>query len=180
MESNIFVDVLLDGQGTAKSRTGIKFLDHMIATLAMHSAMNLVVEATGDLTHHTVEDVAITLGSAISKALGNREGIKRFGYAIIPMDDALAMVSIDLVKRPYAVLKLKLEGSQIEDIRKEDAYHFFRSLAFSLEATMHVLVLYGENDHHKVEAATKALAISLKQASSFDERRRQTSVKGTL
>lgn len=178
-ESNIFVDVLLDGQGTAKSRTGIKFLDHIIATLATHSMMNLAVEATGDFTHHTVEDVAITLGSAISKALGNREHIKRFGYTIIPMDDALAMVSIDLVKRPYAIVKLKIDGLQIEDVTKEDVYHFFRSLAFSLEATMHVLVLYGENDHHKVEAATKALAMSLKQAISFDERK-HASAKGTL
>ncbi len=180
LESNIFVDVLLDGQGTAKSKTGIKFLDHMIATLATHSMMDVVVEATGDLTHHVVEDVALTLGSAISKALGNREGIKRFGYAIIAMDDALAVVSIDLVKRPYAIVKLKIDGLQIEDVAKEDIYHFFRSLAFSLEATMHVLVLYGENDHHKVEAATKALAISLRQAISFDERRRQASAKGTL
>jgi len=180
LESNIFVDVLLDGQGTAKSKTGIKFLDHMIATLATHSMMDVVVEATGDLTHHVVEDVALTLGSAISKALGNREGIKRFGYAIIAMDDALAVVSIDLVKRPYAIVKLKIDGLQIEDVAKEDIYHFFRSLTFSLEATMHVLVLYGENDHHKVEAATKALAISLRQAISFDERRRQASAKGTL
>jgi len=180
LESNIFVDVLLDGQGTAKSKTGIKFLDHMIATLATHSMMDVVVEATGDLTHHIVEDVALTFGSAISKALGNREGIKRFGYAIIAMDDALAVVSIDLVKRPYAIVKLKIDGLQIEDVAKEDIYHFFRSLTFSLEATMHVLVLYGENDHHKVEAATKALAISLRQAISFDERRRQASVKGTL
>ncbi|MCS7136477.1 MAG: imidazoleglycerol-phosphate dehydratase HisB [Nitrososphaerota archaeon] len=180
LESNIFVDVLLDGHGAVKSKTGIKFLDHMIATLAMHSTMDLVVEATGDLTHHTVEDVAITLGSAISKALDGREGIKRFGYAIIPMDDALAVVSIDLVKRPYAVVKLKIDGPQIEDVAKEDIYHFFRSLTFSLEATMHMLVLYGENDHHKVEAATKALAISLKQATSFDERIKRASVKGTL
>ncbi|MCL7385497.1 MAG: imidazoleglycerol-phosphate dehydratase [Thaumarchaeota archaeon] len=180
LESNIFVDVLLDGQGTAKSKTNIKFLDHMIATLATHSMMDVVVEATGDLTHHIVEDVALTLGSAISKALDNREGIKRFGYAVIAMDDALSVVSVDLVKRPYAIVKLKIDGPQIEDIAKEDIYHFFRSFAFSLESTMHVLVLYGENDHHKVEAATKALAISLRQAMSFDERRRQASVKGTL
>ncbi len=179
-ESNIFVDVSLDGQGAAKVMTGIKFLDHMIATLATHSAMNLVVEAKGDLTHHTVEDVAITLGSAISKALGNREGIRRFGYAIIPMDDALAVVSIDLVRRPYAFVKLKIDGLQIEDIAKEDVYHFFRSFTFSLESTMHALVLYGENDHHKVEAVIKALAISLKQATSLDEKRGQVSVKGTL
>jgi imidazoleglycerol-phosphate dehydratase len=124
--------------------------------------------------------VALTLGSAISKALDNREGIKRFGYAVIAMDDALSVVSVDLVKRPYAIVKLKIDGPQIEDIAKEDIYHFFRSFAFSLESTMHVLVLYGENDHHKVEAATKALAISLRQAMSFDERRRQASVKGTL
>lgn len=179
LESNVFVDVLLDGQGTAKSRTGVKFLDHMISTLATHSMVNIVVEATGDLTHHVVEDVALTIGSAISKALGNREGIKRFGYAIVPMDDALAIVSIDLVKRPYAIVKLRIGGLQVEDVAKEDLYHFFRSLTFSLEATAHVRVLYGENDHHKVEAATKALAISLRQAISF-EGRRQVSVKGTL
>ncbi|MEM2910730.1 MAG: imidazoleglycerol-phosphate dehydratase [Nitrososphaerota archaeon] len=180
LESNIFVDVLLDGRGTAKSRTGIKFLDHMIATLAAHSMVDIVVEATGDLTHHVVEDVALTLGSATSKALGNREGIRRFGYALVPMDDALAVVSVDLVKRPYAVVKLKIDGLQIEDIMKEDVYHFFRSLTFSLEATTHMLVLYGEDDHHKVEAATKALAISLRQAISFDEGRGRVSVKGTL
>ncbi|PUA31437.1 MAG: hypothetical protein B9J98_06205 [Candidatus Terraquivivens tikiterensis] len=180
LESNVFVDVLLDGQGTAKSRTGVKFLDHMISTLATHSMVNIVVEATGDLTHHVVEDVALTIGSAISKALGNREGIKRFGYAIVPMDDALAIVSIDLVKRPYAIVKLRIGGLQVEDVAKEDLYHFFRSLTFSLEATAHVRVLYGENDHHKVEAATKALAISLRQAISFDEGRKQVSVKGTL
>lgn len=180
-ETEVKVRVRLDGEGSASVNTGVSFLDHMVKSLAAHSLFDIYVEASGDLKHHVIEDVAICLGEAIRKALGENVGIRRFGYAIVPMDCSLAFAAIDLSNRPYPKIDLNLEGRQIEDMLSEDIYHFLETLANSLRANMHVWTQYGANDHHKVEAAFKALALSLRQASSIDPRRSGApSSKGVL
>ena len=180
-ETDISVDVDIDGSGDAKVKTGIKFLDHMVASLAKHSMIDIRLEGRGDLVHHLVEDVGITLGGTLDKALGNRAGIVRFGSAYVPMDDSLAYAAIDLVKRPYSMLELKIDKDGIEDVPAEDIYHFLQSLATSLQANIHVIVQYGQNDHHKVEAGFKALALSLRQACTVDARRKGfPSLKGKM
>jgi imidazoleglycerol-phosphate dehydratase len=163
--------VAVDGSGKAIVKTTIPFLDHLLVTLATHSLMDIEVEASGDLAHHLVEDVAITLGEAMSKALGEREGITRFGWALVPMDEALALASVDLARRPFASVDLKIANPSIEGLRSEDILHFVNSLATSLQASLHLKVQYGANDHHNVEAAFKALALSLRQACAIDARR---------
>jgi imidazoleglycerol-phosphate dehydratase len=173
-ETDITIEINLDGRGKSEAKTGVRFLDHMLDSLATHSLMDMKVKAKGDLQHHLVEDVAITLGKTIGKALGDRAEIRRFGDAAVPMDDSLALASIDLVKRPYFVLDLKLERVMIEDAPREDLEHFFGSLAVALEATVHVKVLEGTNDHHKFEAAVKAFALSIREAVSTDPRRAVT------
>jgi len=171
-ETDISVRVRLDdGTGKSDAKTGVGFLDHMIDSLATHSLMDVTVRATGDLQHHVVEDVAITLGKAIGKALGDRVGIRRFGDAIVPMDDGLALAAVDLVKRPYSAVDLKLQRVMLEDAPREDLEHFFGSLAQALEATIHIKVLDGSNDHHKFEAAVKAFALALREAVAPDPRR---------
>ena len=170
-ETDVNVKVNLDGQGVAEVETGIEFLDHMLRSLATHSLIDINVKAEGDLTHHTIEDVAICLGEAVLKALGSASGITRFGYAIVPMDCSLALAAVDLAKRPYVVVDLKLRGKKVEDMPCENIMHFLETLAMALRANVHVMVQYGSNDHHKVEAAFKALALSLRQAVSIDSRR---------
>lgn len=180
-ETTIRVALNLDGEGTAKVKTGVPFLDHLLTVLAAHSLIDLEVEAEGDLVHHTVEDVALTLGEALSKALGDRAGLTRFGYALVPMDCSLALAAVDLVKRAYSVIDLKIALEGIEGLPREDLYHFPQSLASALPATIHLQVLYGDNDHHKVEAAFKALALALRQAATPDPRRRGVpSSKGVI
>jgi len=171
-ETEVHVKVNLDAEGKADVETGVSFLNHLITSLATHSLIDITAKVKGDLRHHAVEDLAICLGEALSKALGNREGIKRFGYAAVPMDCSLAFSAVDLVKRPYSRIDLKLRGKKVEDMPSEDIYHFFETLATSLAANVHVWVEYGNNDHHKAEAAVKALALSLKQAVTLDPRRR--------
>jgi imidazoleglycerol-phosphate dehydratase len=135
----------------------------------------------GDLKHHAVEDLAICLGEALNKALGTREGLTRFGYASAPMDCSLAFAAVDLVKRPYFKIDLKLRGKKVEDMATEDIAHFFESIATSIVANIHVFTQYGSNDHHKAEAAVKALAMSLKQAVAMDPRRKGVpSSKGVI
>ncbi len=171
-ETEVKVTVNLDGEGKANSSTGISFLDHMIMSLATHSLVDITASVNGDMKHHAVEDLAICLGEALSKALGNREGLTRFGYAATPMDCSLAFAAVDLIKRPYFKIDLKLRGKRVEDMATEDINHFFESFATSLRSNVHVFVQYGSNDHHKTEAAVKALAISLRHASSMDPRRK--------
>jgi imidazoleglycerol-phosphate dehydratase len=131
--------------------------------------------------HHSVEDLAIGLGEALNKALGTREGITRFGNAVAPMDCSLAFAAVDLVKRPYFKIDLKLRGKKVENMPTEDINHFFESFATSLQANVHVFVEYGSNDHHKAEAAVKALALSLRQAVALDPRRKGVpSSKGVI
>ena len=180
-ETEVNLKVNLDGEGKVEAKTGISFFDHMLTSLATHSLIDITAEVKGDLRHHSVEDLAIGLGEALNKALGNREGITRFGYAITPMDCSLAFAAVDLVKRPYSKVDLKLRGKKIEDMTTEDINHFFETLATSLCANIHIFVHYGSNDHHKAEAAIKALALSLRQAVAFDQRRKGVpSSKGVI
>ena len=170
-ETQVEVTVALDGKGITLCRTGVRFLDHMLDSFATHSSIDLEVKAQGDLQHHIVEDVALALGSALNKALGERAGINRFGQAIVPMDDALALAAIDLVRRPFVSIQLQIERTMLEDVPREDLEHFLHSLSTSLEATVHVKVLDGRNDHHKVEAAFKAFARAFGDAIAPDPRR---------
>jgi imidazoleglycerol-phosphate dehydratase len=180
-ETEVKVKVNVDGEGKAVVDTGVSFLDHMITSLATHSLIDVTASVKGDLRHHAVEDLAIGLGEALNKALGNREGIARFGYAAAPMDCSLAFAAVDLIKRPYFKIDLKLRGKKIEDMTTEDVNHFFESLATSLCANVHVFVQYGSNDHHKAEATVKALALSLRQAVALDPRRKGVpSSKGVI
>jgi imidazoleglycerol-phosphate dehydratase len=183
-ETDISIRVNIDGTGKSEANTGIGFLDHMLDSLSTHSLMDVTVRAKGDLRHHIVEDVAITLGKAMAKALGDRAGIRRFGDATVPMDDGLALAAVDLVKRPYSAVDLKLERVMLEDAPREDLEHFFGSIAQALEATIHIKVLDGSNDHHKFEAAVKAFALALREAAAPDPRRAKTrappSSKGSM
>ncbi len=181
-ETQVQVSVSLDGSGSAMNKTGVAFLDHMLDSLATHSFIDIQVKAQGDLQHHIVEDVALALGSALNKALGDRTGIRRFGYSIVPMDDALALAAVDLVRRPFAAVDLRIERTMIEDTPREDLDHFLPSLSTAMEATFHVKVLEGRNDHHKVEAAVKAFATALGNAVAVDPRRLQQtpSSKGAM
>lgn len=164
LETQVSVRLNLDGEGKVDTSTGVAFLDHLMRTVGVHSKIDLKIEGRGDLKHHVIEDVGICLGEAMRKALGEGVGISRFGYAIVPMDDALAVAAVDLATRPYAKINLALGSDSIEDAAREDLLHFLETLATSLRATIHIQVQYGANDHHKVEAAIKALALSLRQA----------------
>jgi imidazoleglycerol-phosphate dehydratase len=180
-ETEVKVSVNLDGEGKANINTTVPFLDHMLTSLATHSLIDITASVKGDLVHHMVEDVAIGLGEALNKALGTREGIVRFGSAAVPMDCSLAIAAIDLVKRPYFKLDLKLRGKKVEEMPTEDIVHFYESLTQTLQANIHIFVEYGSNDHHKAEAATKALALSLRQAIAMDPRRKGVpSSKGVI
>ena len=180
-ETEVKVKINLDGSGKATIKTEVPFLDHMVISLATHSMIDITARVTGDLRHHSVEDLAIGLGEALSKALGTREGITRFGYAAAPMDCSLAYAAVDLVKRPYFKIDLKLRGKKVENMPCEDIVHFFESFTQTLMANVHIYVEYGSNDHHKAEAATKALALSLRQAIAMDPRRKGVpSSKGVI
>jgi imidazoleglycerol-phosphate dehydratase len=171
-ETEVTAKVNLDGEGKLDITTGIAFFDHLLTSFATHSLIDVTAKVKGDLKHHSIEDLAIGLGEALNKALDSREGITRFGYTAVPMDESLAFAAVDLVKRPYAVINLKLKGKKVEDMATEDIGHFFETLATSLCANIHVWTEYGGNDHHKAEAAIKALALSLKQATAMDPRRK--------
>src|SRR3990170_380721 len=180
-ETEVTVKANLDGEGKADANTGVSFLDHMVTSFSTHSLIDVTAKVKGDLKHHAVEDLAICFGEALNKALGTREGLTRFGYAAAPMDCSLAFAAVDLVKRPYFKIDLKLRGKKVEDMATEDIVHFFESLATLLSANVHVFVQYGSNDHHKAEAAVKALALSLRQAVAMDPRRKGVpSSKGVI
>lgn len=180
-ETEVKAKVNLDGEGKAVIDSGVPFLDHMLTSLATHSLIDIEASVKGDLVHHCVEDLAIGLGEALNKALGTRVGITRFGNAAAPMDCSLAFAAVDLVKRPYFKIDLKFRGRKVEDMQTEDINHFYESLTNSLQANIHMFVMYGSNDHHKAEAATKALALSLRQAVAVDPRRKGVpSSKGVI
>ncbi len=180
-ETEVVIKVNLEGEGECNIETGVAFFNHLLASFCTHSLIDLTAKVKGDLKHHSIEDLTIGLGDVLNKALGSREGIVRFGYAVVPMDESLASAAIDLVKRPYAVINLKLKGKKVEDMASEDIVHFFETLATSLSVNLHVWTEYGGNDHHKAEAAVKALAICLKQAIALDPRRKGVpSSKGAM
>lgn len=167
LETDIEIVLALDGQGTADVQTGIGFFDHMLTALTRHSGMSLVLRCTGDLhvdDHHTVEDCAICLGQAFDKALGDKRGIVRFGDAYAPLDEALARAVVDLSGRPCAVVNLGLEGVSLGQMSAQNLTHVIESFAAAARITVHVDVLRGINDHHRAEAAYKALALALRQA----------------
>jgi imidazoleglycerol-phosphate dehydratase len=182
-ETSVSVSVNLDGTGKTSIQTGINFLDHLITSFGKHGMMDLKVSAKSNdkIEHHLIEDTAITMGLAIDKALGTRSGITRFSYASVPMDESLAEASIDLVKRPFWKLNLSIKRNTIEDISKEDLEHFFQSLLQNLNSCVHLTVKYGDNDHHKVEAAIKSLAVAFREASSYDKKQKGIpSTKGSM
>ena len=171
-ETEVRVKVNLDGEGKAVINSDVPFLDHILTSLATHSLIDIEASVKGDLVHHCIEDLAIGLGEALSKALGTRVGITRFGNAAVPMDCSMAFAAIDLIKRPYFKIDLKFRGKKVEGMQTEDINHFYESLTNSLQANIHMFIMYGSNDHHKAEAATKALALSLRQAIVVDSRRK--------
>lgn len=184
-ETDVSVVWVVDGTGECVADTGIPFLDHMLAQLAKHGVFDLQVKARGDLQvdeHHTVEDVAIALGRALDSALGDRRGLNRMGDALVPLDEALARVSVDLGGRGFAVVAADLSGGGVGGLGGGMLAHFLRSFAQEGRLTLHADVLRGENDHHRVEALFKALARALSQACRIDPRRSDVvpSTKGVL
>lgn len=179
-EVEISVTVGLDGEGEYAGNSGSAFIDHMVRTLAKHSRIDISVEASGDLKHHVIEDLGLTLGKALNEALGDKAGIARFGYAYVPMDDSLARAVVDLGGRAYCKIYLGVNGVAIEDTKMEDILHFLESLSQSLQCNLHIRVLYGTNDHHRVEAAVKAMALALKTAVSRGELPDVPSAKGEI
>tara|TARA_Y100001934_G_scaffold121211_1_gene148170 strand:- start:227 stop:826 length:600 start_codon:yes stop_codon:yes gene_type:complete len=184
-ETEIKVKLTLDGRGVYDVNTGIGFLDHMLEQLSRHSLMDLVVRAKGDLHidyHHTTEDTGLAIGQAVSQALGNRSGITRFGSALIPMDETLTRVAIDLSDRPYLVWKVDVPRPKLGDMDTELFKEWFQAFAQTAGATLHIQNLYGENTHHIVESCFKGLARSLGVAVVLDPRQGQTvpSTKGKL
>ena len=184
-ETDVRVTLDLDGTGHYEVDTGIGFLDHMLAHVAVHGLFDLTVQASGDLhvdPHHTVEDVALALGEAFDQALGNRAGIVRIGAAYVPMDESLAHVALDLSGRPYGVTEMAWAGPAVGGLPVTLIPHFFESFAVTARADVHARVLYGRDDHHKAEALFKALARALDAATRLDPRRGEKipSTKGTL
>jgi imidazoleglycerol-phosphate dehydratase len=169
-EVDITLELDIDGKGNTNINTGIKFLDHLLITLAKHGLFNLKIKAEGDLKHHISEDIALILGEAFNKITSNKKGIKRFGSAHVPMDESLARATVDLGGRAYCIRNLRLMQNQIEDLKTEDIEHFFDSLAQTSKANIHITVLYGSNEHHKIEAAIKALALAFRQAFTMEPR----------
>jgi len=184
-ETAIKVAVDLDGTGKYKVSTGIGFLDHMLEQLSRHSLMDLEVEAKGDLHidfHHTTEDTGIAIGEAVAKALGDLKGINRFGAAVIPMDETLSRVTLDVSKRPYLIWKVKLSKPKLGDMDSELFKEWFQAFAQAAGITLHVENVYGENNHHIIESCYKGLARALRQAIEIDSRKADAvpSTKGVL
>ena len=184
-ETDIKVDVNLDGRGKSDINTGIGFLDHMIDQISKHSLIDIIIHAKGDLHvdyHHTTEDSALALGNAFSSALGDRKGIARFGQALSAMDETLSRVVVDCSNRPFLVWKVNLTIPQLGEMDTELFKEWFQSFSQSAGITLHVENLYGENNHHIIESCFKGLARALRQAISIDTRRNDEipSTKGKL
>jgi len=184
-ETEVRVRVDLDGTGTARISSGIRFFDHMLDQLARHGLFDIDVEATGDIdvdAHHTVEDVGICLGSAFNEALGERLGIVRMADRTVPLDEALVQVVVDVSGRPYGAIDLHFHGERVGSLPAEMIEHFLISFATEARITLHVRELAGRNDHHRAEATFKALARALADAVALDPRRAGIipSTKGTL
>src|SRR5215212_9777338 len=183
-ETDVRVALDLDGSGKASAQSGVGFFDHMLDLLSRHSLIDLTVEAKGDLdvdAHHTVEDVGIVIGQCIEKAVGDKRGIFRYGWAIVPMDESLAQVAIDLSGRPAFVFNVQFRGGLIGTFPVELVDEFFKSIATNAKMNLHITVPYGTNNHHISEAIFKATAKALRQAVSHDLRNpRIPSTKGSL
>jgi len=172
-ETQITLGIALEGRGHYDVRSGIRFLDHMLELFARHGAFDLQLKARGDLDvdqHHTVEDIGIALGEAVAKALGDRRGINRAGYFVMPMDETLAVAAIDLGGRPHTVVDLQVPIERVGDLQVELVTDFFEGFAMAARANVHVKVLYGRSNHHKVEAVFKAFARALRVAVAKDKR----------
>jgi imidazoleglycerol-phosphate dehydratase len=184
-ETQISGRLALDGRGRYDVRTGIRFLDHMLELFTRHGGFDLTLHATGDLDvdqHHTVEDVGIVLGESVLKALGDRKGINRAGYFVMPMDETLAVVAIDLSGRPHSVVDLKMRARLVGDLQSELVHDFFDGFAMGARANVHAKVLYGRSSHHHIEAVFKAFARALRVACAKDARlaKMLPSTKGLL
>ena len=184
-ETQIKGRFVVDGEGKYQVRTGIRFLDHMLELFTRHGGFDLQLKATGDLDvdqHHTVEDIGIVLGEAVAAALGNKKGINRAGYFVMPMDETLAVAAVDLSGRPHAVVKLKLAVEMVGDLQAELVHDFFDGFAMGARANVHAVVLYGRSSHHHIEAIFKAFARALRVACSKDARlaKMLPSTKGLL
>ncbi|HET7146903.1 MAG TPA: imidazoleglycerol-phosphate dehydratase [Candidatus Nitrosopolaris sp.] len=183
-ETRLEVQVNIDGTGKTAVRTGLSFIDHLIVAIAKHSMVDISLTATSNdgILHHLVEDTSIALSHSIDRALSDRSRIRRFGHAVVPMDESLASVAIDLVKRQFYNMQLNLAEEAVEGIPCEDLEHFVRSLIQNLNACTHIVVNYGDNDHHKIESAVKAFALAFRMAASIDERRTEgiPSTKGAM
>ena len=183
-ETLVRVKLNLDGEGTSETNTGIGFLDHMLDQLAFHGLMDLEVSCEGDLhidSHHTTEDIGIALGQALKEALGEKKGIRRYGHAYIPMDEALLRAVLDCSGRPDFVFNGEFGRYNLGDLDTQMIPHFFKSLAFNCGLTLHLSILYGSNDHHKCEGLFKAFARAFSDAVRLDPRRMGvSSTKGTL
>lgn len=172
-ETSVSVELALDGVGRYSVSTGIGMLDHMLEQLARHGLFDLNVDATGDIErdpHHLVEDVGLVLGQAFDRALGERRGISRFGHALVPMDEALALAAVDLGGRPYAGIEVSFDRDSIGELPAENVRHFLEAFAQEGRLNLHVRLLSGANDHHRIEAVFKALARALRAAVTIDER----------
>jgi imidazoleglycerol-phosphate dehydratase len=184
-ETKVSVEIDLDGSGRAAIETGVGMLDHLLEQIARHGRIDITITARGDLQidpHHTAEDVAICLGRALKKALGKREGIVRFGHAVVPLDEALALVALDLSGRGYAALDLSWTGEKVGELPTDLIGHMLWSIATESQMTLHARILAGASDHHKAEAVFKALARALGAATRLDPRlgNEVPSTKGTL
>ena len=172
-ETHVKVTLTLEGRGRFENATGVRFLDHMLDLVARHGAFDLSVQASGDLDvdqHHTVEDIGIALGQAVDKALGDRKGINRAGYFVMPMDETLAVVAIDLGGRPHTVVDTKVRVRYVGDLQSELVTDFFEGFASAARANVHVKVMHGRSNHHKIEACFKAFARALRVACAKDSR----------
>ncbi|MFI5378701.1 MAG: imidazoleglycerol-phosphate dehydratase HisB [Tepidisphaerales bacterium] len=183
-ETKIRLHINLDGQGRASVETGVGFFNHMLDLLSRHSLIDIDVHAEGDLdvdSHHTVEDVGIVLGQALEKAIGDKKGINRYGWAIVPMDESLAQAAVDLSGRPAFVFQVPFNGPKIGTFDAELVEEFFKALATNAKMNLHITVPYGQNNHHMAEAAFKAVARAIRQAMTHDPRNPGVpSTKGTL
>jgi imidazoleglycerol-phosphate dehydratase len=184
-ETEIRLKLNLDGRGKARVSTGIRFFDHMLDLVARHGAFDLLINARGDLDvdqHHTVEDVGIALGEAVKKALGDKKGILRAGYFLMPMDETLAAAAIDLSGRPHCVINAKINAVHVGDFQSELLEDFFLGFAQAAGANVHLRCLYGRSSHHQIEALFKCFARALRFAVSRDKRLRNVlpSTKGLL
>ena len=182
-ETDINIKVQLDGKGSADISTGIGFFDHMLTALSVHSGISMSIKVKGDLHvdgHHTVEDTGIALGQALAMALGNKSGIVRYGTAYIPMDESLAMTSLDISNRPFLVFNAEFTNQSCGGYDVCLTEEFFRAFAFNAGITMHINLMYGTNDHHKCEAMYKSVAHALKTAVSYNSDGSTLSTKGVL